>query len=848
MVLRFLPSAAQWPARACGWGVGVVLFCSVLLSAAALAWHEWGRVHERDRQSLEVLAGASQAHASELLESSNTVLNQLASSVLNDPRVLGPGLGLLQAQQAHYLQSLPFLRGLALVDGHGRIVLSSQPSEQGQRIDLTRLLSAPITDDRMHIGPWVGAAGLASSMATAAAAPAADASATSAISETPSVVGFIPLVRRIALSASDAVFWVAQLNPQALMAHQKQLLDTAAVGASVVLTLSDSEGHVLTPNTAAALPPTWHALIQQQPVRGSYGPLTPWQSGAVGAWYRGGGGHQPLIAWAQQPHTVLQAHWIAALRTPLIFIVLALVVVAAMTWSAWLSARGRDRAQRERDDAMQKMAQREQELSLLFKSIQALIFRTDTNGVIRLVNAQWQSLTAQNAEQARGRHLRDVVLDDCKHDVDVLFAPQQAASPNVRTAQVRLLAPQGQTRVLDISVVPLQDKDGQLRGFAGSAVDVSALWTAQQRVQEQLDFSSQLLQAVPLPIGLTDMQGRYLSVNPAWEKFMGLTHKQILGQRYRDFLPAQDAQVYEAHTSELLAGRGPVRYQGRLRGRDGQWRTIQITKVLLQRPHTRASGILTVKMDITDLSSAHHLAEQAAKTKSEFVANISHELRTPLQSILGFSELGMARGRQHEKLAHMFADIHAAGQRMLTLVNDLLDLAKIESTVGAFHFERHDVRDLIEDVGTELAPQVRSKNLTLALELGRAPLMAKLDPTRFSQVVRNVLANAIKFSPEGTSVRIQARQPDDTSIEITVQDQGPGIPASELETIFQAFVQSSQTRDGAGGTGLGLAICQKIVSAHGGRIYASNAAAGGAVFHITLPSANYTETMPAALQ
>lgn len=328
---------------------------------------------------------------------------------------------------------------------------------------------------------------------------------------------------------------------------------------------------------------------------------------------------------------------------------------------------------------------------------------------------------------------------------------------------------------------------------------------------------------------------------------MGLSRARVLGLRNIDFLPPQEAQTYDASNDQLLHEGSGVRYEERVRRPDGSYRDVQVTKVLVTSNRNRPIGILIVKMDITEFLAARDLAEEASRSKSEFVANISHELRTPLQSILGFSELGMLRGRPHEKLAAMFSDIHAAGQRMLVLVNDLLDIAKIESTVGAFHFERIDVRDLIDDVATELALLLGRKRLDLRLQLGRAPLVAKVDPSRFQQVVRNVLANAVKFSPEGSAIDITADTPDDDSIHIQVRDQGPGIPPAELEAVFQAFVQSSQTRDGSGGTGLGLAICRKIVTAHGGRIHATNAPGGGTVFHIVLPTAGYTDTMPATL-
>ncbi len=225
----------------------------------------------------------------------------------------------------------------------------------------------------------------------------------------------------------------------------------------------------------------------------------------------------------------------------------------------------------------------------------------------------------------------------------------------------------------------------------------------------------------------------------------------------------------------------------------------------------------------------------------------SHELRTPLQSILGFSELGMLRAREHEKLASMFTDIHASGQRMLALVNDLLDVSKIESTVGTFHLERTDLRALVREVAHEIDPLLAARQLRLELKLSELPLVAKVDPMRFQQVVRNVLANAIKFSPVHGRIDLVGQTTPAGEIRIGVADQGPGIPAGEIERVFEAFVQSSLTKDGSGGTGLGLAICRKIIEAHGGRIHAENRPEGGAQFFIHLPARGMTETAPVPL-
>ena len=212
---------------------------------------------------------------------------------------------------------------------------------------------------------------------------------------------------------------------------------------------------------------------------------------------------------------------------------------------------------------------------------------------------------------------------------------------------------------------------------------------------------------------------------------MGLSRQQVLGHTNVEFLPPAQAQAYDAHNAELLRTGEAQRYQERIQRSDGTWRDISLIKVRVHSHDGTPLGLLSVKMDITEHLQAREQVQQAMRTQSEFVANISHELRTPLQSILGFSELGALRARPHDKLAGMFDNIHAAGQRMLALVNDLLDLAKIESTVGGFQFGRHDLRDLIDDLAAELHIQLQARQLHLQLDLGRMPLVAKIDPVRF---------------------------------------------------------------------------------------------------------------------
>ncbi len=243
------------------------------------------------------------------------------------------------------------------------------------------------------------------------------------------------------------------------------------------------------------------------------------------------------------------------------------------------------------------------------------------------------------------------------------------------------------------------------------------------------------------------------------------------------------------------------------------------------------------RFDITDLTRATEAAERANRAKGEFINTVSHELRTPLQSVIGFSELGKAFAQGQAPFDAMFDDIHAGGQRMLTLVNALLDVSKIDGSPGALSLHRGDLFALAAGVVRELGPLGDKRGVQIRLPDPLPPLPARVDGFRMQQVLRNVLANALRFAPEGSDIELTGDDLGSEGVLLEVRDHGPGIPPDELETIFDAFVQSSRTRDGSGGTGLGLTICRKIMTAHGGIILATNAHDGGACIRLWLPAA-----------
>ena len=527
------------------------------------------------------------------------------------------------------------------------------------------------------------------------------------------------------------------------------------------------------------------------------------------------------------------------------------LLVAGLTAAVWRVVKLREAAQVAANKAQQRIAQSERELSVLMRSVQELIFRIDAQGVVTYVNDHWVAFNGSPKEQAIGKRLEDIVDPSSRDDVRRALDP--LAPAGVRHLQTKVRPRNGGEMHFDVALVSLRS-EGRLVGFVGSAVNVTERWVAEHRLQAQIAFQNLLLDTNPLPISVVDLRGAVVQVNRAWEEYKGLDRGSVVGRLLPDLLPADEAQVELLHTRELLAKGGQAFFETKVLHADTTRRETRVIKAAISDAQGHVSGVLTIFVDVSEFreaeratQEARHAAEEASRAKSEFVANMSHELRTPLQSILGFAELGALRGRAEPRLAGMFEDIHSAGQRMLALVNDLLEVSKLESTVGTFHLERIDLRGLIQPVVKELEPLLARSQQTMHLRLSELPLVAKVDPLRLQQVIRNVVANAIKFSPPGSSITVVGRMDSRGQVHLEVHDEGPGVPEAELEQIFEAFVQSSKTKDGSGGTGLGLAICRKIIEAMGGQIFARNLTPKGAAFHIVLPARRFAETQPAPL-
>ncbi|WP_148076917.1 sensor histidine kinase [Nocardioides aurantiacus] len=346
-----------------------------------------------------------------------------------------------------------------------------------------------------------------------------------------------------------------------------------------------------------------------------------------------------------------------------------------------------------------------------------------------------------------------------------------------------------------------------------------------------------------------DPEGRFQDANAVTVELSGFSLEVLLTMRFDEILLAE-ALPDAVAAFEGALGRESQKLHTRIRSSAGEVMELNVALVPVVIDG-EVVGLHGVAEDMTrenammrDLEEARRTAEEAASAKTMFLANMSHEVRTPLTSVLGATEL-LADGELDEEQRHLVDVVHRSGERLLLLVNDILDISRLEA--GRLRLDPVElaVADIVEDLRAWAEPLAVRRGLRLRCEVAAdlPPLVA--DPARLSQVLTNLVGNAVKFTEDGeiailaspaTAVLDEAG-PAAPAVRFEVRDTGAGIPTDLLESLFEPFSQldSSQTRR-HGGAGLGLAICRELVDLMGGRLEASSSPGTGSSFRVLLPA------------
>ena len=373
---------------------------------------------------------------------------------------------------------------------------------------------------------------------------------------------------------------------------------------------------------------------------------------------------------------------------------------------------------------------------------------------------------------------------------------------------------------------------------AAIAIENARLFTA---AQEQRQYFAELVSNSPVAIVTLDVHHNVVSANPAFEKLYGYREAEVVGKDLDQFITTETTRIEAAaYTEQALASR-PVQVMSQRRRKDGTIVDVEVLGVPVVVGGRRV-GLMALYHDITELRRARREAEAANSAKSQFLASMSHELRTPLNAILGYSEMLQEDAEEKGETGAVpdLQKIHAAGKHLLTLINDVLDLSKIEAGKMQLHLETFVVAPVVEQVATTIQPLVERNANRLEVSCDAAVGEMRTDTTRLRQVLLNLLSNACKFTDHGRITLQVDRTGND--LVFRVRDSGIGMTPEQLGRLFQAFSQAeTSTAAKYGGTGLGLAITRRLCQLMGGDITVESQAGTGSTFTVRLPAAGPDE-------
>ncbi len=474
----------------------------------------------------------------------------------------------------------------------------------------------------------------------------------------------------------------------------------------------------------------------------------------------------------------------------------------------------------------------------------AIVSVTDVEGFIIEANDRFCEISGYSREELVGRNHR-VVKSGIHPPAFYQEMWDTIVHGRVWQGEVCNRSKDGRLYWVSATVVPFFDDLGVPYQYIAIRTDITARKLAEARLDEQLHFSRQVLDTLPVPLYFKDTQGRYQGFNRAFADFFGIEPSLWVGRHVRDLLPPELAEQHVARDEEVFARGGRQSYEIELITPAGARYDTLYNKAALTRPDGSVRGLVGTIMDISErkrweaeILRAKEAAENANRAKSDFLANMSHEIRTPMNGVIGMTELALDTELTEEQRDYLEA-VQMSANALLSIIDDILDFSKIEA--GRLDVEQipFDLEKVCADALRTVAVRADQKGLELLARRGPGvPRRLLGDPGRLRQILLNLLGNAIKFTERGEiEVAVELAEPGAAGqvLHFCVSDTGIGIAPEKQEHIFEAFAQEdSSTTRRFGGTGLGLTICSRLCELMGGRIWVDSVPGQGSAFHFTL--------------
>ncbi len=500
----------------------------------------------------------------------------------------------------------------------------------------------------------------------------------------------------------------------------------------------------------------------------------------------------------------------------------------------------------ERIDAFKQIKDREAILNSINNNVHHGIFRINAEDEVLYTNENFAKMLGYNSVEEI--HVLKKPLKFSDTDKARQINVQKMKGEVIKNVEAEIICKNNKAIWVLLSLSPVFDAEGKLSHYDGAVIDI----TDRKLAEKDLMLFSAAIDHSTTCVAITDKQGYIRYTNPFFTKVTGYSIDELFGTKIQNYTVAGDADS-KTMWKELMKGniwKGEINQ----RSKDGDIITQLASIAAIRNKNQEVIHYVIVSEDITqrkiaeqELLNAKELAENANKAQEQFLSTISHELRTPMNAVIGITNLMLEEDPRQEQIENLKI-LKFSANNLLALINDMLDLTKIEAGKLDILLSDFDLEQTLNVIKKAHSLRATQKNVELSLKFGKdIPLLLIGDVMRLNQILHNLVGNAVKFTDSGKiEIAVNRKKTNDASVELEfiVKDSGIGIPVDKIDHIFEKFSPASAiTNRIYGGTGLGLAITKLLIELQGGKISVSSEAGKGTQFTFTLPFKKSSKTL-----
>ncbi len=479
----------------------------------------------------------------------------------------------------------------------------------------------------------------------------------------------------------------------------------------------------------------------------------------------------------------------------------------------------------------------------IFNTLSEAIYIQDENGVFIDINKGAEEMYGYTRDELIGKS-PETVSAHGMNDLKALKEQIDTAFKTGKSFQIEFWGKRKNGKIFPKEVIISKGKYFGQDVLIATARDISERKEAEKKSQEHSQFVSTLMKAVPVAVYFKDHEGRFIECNDIFTETTGLSKENISGKTVIDLFPKEIADMLLQKDKELVEKKSPQKFESVITDKTGKERPVIFASDVFYDSEGKLSGIVGAFLDISDrklaeeqLKIAKERAEENDRLKSAFLANMSHEIRTPMNGILGFTSLLKNPLQGGSSSQNEYIDIiEQSGQRMLSIINDLINISKIEAGQMELSFSDTNINEQIDYLFTFFLPEAERKGIQLFVShpLRSDEAVISTDKEKVYAILTNLVKNAIKFTDKG-SVEF-GYELTEGLIRFYVKDTGLGIPKDKLDKVFERFVQAQPSiQSGREGVGLGLSISKAYAELLGGRIWVESDQGKGSIFYFAIP-------------